>query len=90
MIIHTEVTVIHTVVPSQRQASEPSSVLLGKGFISGRSSFEGGPCCNQGLLDQVTVLGLKAIQADFFQGSYQPGQCSANLPVVLAHQLARV
>jgi len=42
------------------------------------------------LLYEVTVSALKAIQADFFQGSYQLGQCRAKLPFVLAHQLARV
>src|SRR6266852_973903 len=63
----------------QRQTPEPSSVLLGKWFISGRGSVEGGPCCKQRLLYEVTVSGLKAIQADFFQGSYQLGQCRAKL-----------
>src|SRR5207249_163131 len=72
------------------QTPEPSSILLGKWFISGRSSVEGGPCCKQRLLYEVTVSGLKAIQVDFFQGSYQLGQRRAKLPFVLAHQLARV
>src|SRR5438445_7493809 len=76
--------------PRQRQTPEPSSVLLGKWFISGRSSVEGGPCRKQRLLHEVTVSGLKAIQADFFQACYQLGQCRAKLPFVLAHQLARV
>jgi len=42
------------------------------------------------LLYEVTVSGLKAIQVDFFQGSYQLGQRRGKLPFVLAHQLARV
>jgi len=74
----------------QPQAPEPSSVLLGKWFISGRSSVEGGPCYKQRLVYEVTVSGLTAIQADFFQGSYQLGQCRAKLLFMLAHQLARV
>ena len=74
----------------QRQTPEPSSVLLGKWFISGRSSVEGSPCCKQRLLYEMTISGLKAIQADPFQGSYQLGQCRTKLPFVLAHQLARV
>ena len=74
----------------QRQTPEPSSVLLGKWFISGRSSVEGDPCYKQRLVYEVTVSGLTAIQADFFQGSYQLGQCRAKLQFVLAHQLARV
>lgn len=69
---------------------DPSSVLLGKRFISRRSSVECGPCCKQRLLDEVTVSGLKAIQADPFQGSYQLGQSRAKLPFVLAHQRSRV
>ena len=69
---------------------KPASVLLGKRFISGRSSVEGGPGCKQRLLYEVTVSGLKAIQADFFQGSYQLGQCRAKLQFVFAHLLARV
>ncbi len=48
---------------------KPASVLLGKRFISGRSSVEGGPGCKQRLLYEVTVSGLKAIQADFFQAA---------------------
>src|SRR5207302_11248025 len=66
--------------PQQRQTPEPSSVLLGKWFISGRSSVEGGPCCKQRLLHEVTVSGLKAIQADFFQACYQLGQCRSRRP----------
>ena len=69
---------------------QPSSVLLGKWFIAGRSSVEGVPCCKQRLLYDVTISGLKAIQADPFQGGDQMGQCRAKLPFVLAHQLARV
>jgi hypothetical protein len=42
------------------------------------------------LLYEFTVSGLKAIQADFFQGGNQLGQCRAKLPFVLDHQLARV
>jgi len=42
------------------------------------------------LLYEVTVSGLKAIQADPFQGGYQLGQCRAKLPFVLAHRPARV
>ncbi len=75
---------------SQPKTPAPTSVLLGKWFISGDSSVEGGPCCQQRLLYEVTVSRLKAIQADFFQGSYQLGQCRAKLSFVLAHQRARV
>lgn len=74
----------------QPKTPETTSVLLGKWFVSGRSSVEGRPCCKQRLLYEVTVSGLKAVQADPFQGSYQPGQCRAKLAFVLAHQLARV
>src|SRR5207244_2549324 len=74
----------------QRETPEPSLVLLGKWFISGRGSVEGGPCCKQRLLYEVTVCRLKAIQAYPFQGSYQLGQGRAKLPFVLAHRHARV
>lgn len=57
----------------------PTSVLLGKWLISGRSSVEGGPCCKQRLLYEVTISGLKAIQADTFQRGYQVGECRAEL-----------
>jgi len=73
-----------------RRRPEPSSVLLGKWFISGRSFVERRPCSKQRLLYEVTVSWLKAIQAHPFQGSYQLGQCRAKLPFVLAHQHARV
>src|SRR2546428_7079625 len=72
----------------QPQAPEPSSVLLGKWFISGRSAVEGGPCYKQRLVYEVTVYGLTAIQADFFQGSYQLGQCRAKLLFMLEFRLA--
>ena len=74
----------------QPKTPEHTSVLLGKWFVSGRSSVEGRPRCKQSLLYEVTISGLKAIQADPFQGSYQLGQCRAELRFVLAHQLARV
>jgi hypothetical protein len=50
---------------------EPVSILLRKWLISGRSSVEGRPRCQQGLLDEVTIFGFEAPEADSFQGSYQ-------------------
>lgn len=72
------------------KTTELTSVLLGKWFISGRSSIEGCLCCKQSLLQAVTVSRFKAIQGDLFQGSYQLGQRRAKLPFVLTHKLYRV
>jgi hypothetical protein len=67
-----------------------SSVLLAKWFILGRIFVEGRFCSKQRLLYEVTVSGLKAVQADPFQRGYQLGQCRDKLPSVLAHQHVRV
>jgi hypothetical protein len=57
----------------------------------GRSSLQGRPGNKQCALHEVTISGLKAIQAHIFESGHQLGKCRAELPLGwLAHQLARV